>query len=429
MTSNHNEIVSDVVNGPVVQAGRIDQLVFQSAGTPVVRGVIEHDRIRVLSGADWSRTLESLYPDYPPVELFDWPVAAHTFPARPGECLSLETPLGELARAAIPAPDEWSPEFSPTAIPIFSSHLATVLPGRKWSGPTFALDQLRDTSDGWRMDCKPGRYFQSLATSEACDAELMTALIPNPDEPVNIDALPLRRWAHEHARGRDPVLSGVGRSAAASVSTVVMTARPGGGYGILLAPRSTEVATHRLFNHVAPSGIFAPLDTDLTPPEDEFSVRRTLLREYLEELYSVEEYEVGTKPIHAITSEPEIVRLDKLISSGDAALYYTGISVNLLTLRPEICTLLLIQDPHWIGRETEAADRSGRPWKMAWEWRARRDEHHLPPGRRHHFFLNLNENLEPMSPNDETLGPVALLPNAAAAIQLAIIVAKRITSE
>jgi hypothetical protein len=145
-------------------------------------------------------------------------------------------------------------------------------------------------------------------------------------------------------------------------------------------------------------------------------------------LYSVEEYEVGTKPIHAITSEPEIVRLNTLISSGGAGLYYTGISVNLLTLRPEICTLLLIHDPHWIGRETEAAQRSGRPWKMAWEWLARRDEHHLPPGRRHHFFLKLNDDFEPVLPNEETLSPVALLPNAGAAIRLAIPVAKRVTS-
>jgi hypothetical protein len=40
-----------------------------------------------------------------------------------------------------------------------------------------------------------------------------------------------------------------------------------------------------------------------------------------------------------------------MLESGAARLLYTGIAVNLLALRPEICTLLVIDDPSWFENE------------------------------------------------------------------------------
>lgn len=424
MADNRNEITGGRFHGPIVQAAHIDQVVFET-GTAATRSEIEHDRLRVLEGEGWVRTLRRLYPQYPLVDLFGFPVAACTFPADPEEWHDVEAPLGDLLTQSLPMSGEWSSDFFPDAYAAFQQHLATAQAKRKWNGPTFALDHIRRVNGKVRLDCRPGRYFQSLATSEACDMELMTALADDPDQPVDLSALPVRRWAHERAAEQDPVLDGTGRSAAVSVATVILAARADGGYGVLLTPRSGEVATHRLFNHVAPSGIFAPLDLDMTPLQDEFSVRRNLLREYLEELYSIEEYEIGSKPIHSIETEPEVMRLRALIDSGSANLYYTGVSVNLLTLRPEICTLLLVRDPAWLREEPLAAERSGRPWKMAWEWLAREDEHHLPADRRHHQFLPLDRDLRPEWAGTNTLTPTALIPNAAAAIDLALPIALR----
>jgi len=276
---------------------------------------------------------------------------------------------------------------------------------------------------GVRIDCGLGRYFQSLATSETCDHEMMTALTEDPRQPVGLDALPRRAWLHQQVG--DPVTDGSRRAAAVSVATVVLMAAVDGGYHVLLTPRSGAVATHRFFNHVAPSGILAPLDWGSCPPAEEFSVRRNLLREYVEELYSGDEFQVGEEPYHDVESEPEVVRLNAVLDSGDAGLYYTGVSVNLLTLRPELCTLLLVTDPGWLRREVGLARRSGRPWRLAWEYLERDKEHELPSGRRHSHLLPLDEQLRPRGNAGEALNTDALIPNAAAAIALALPVARR----
>jgi hypothetical protein len=386
----------------------------------------DQDRIRVLAAAGWAKTLWALYPAHRLLDFAGGPAPICTFPAHEEEWNDLEAALGDLTGEVLPAHDEYHGDFDPAARSEFEYHLRTAKARRKWNGPAYALKGVRFCDGKLRIDFKPGRYFQSLATSESCDMELMTALSAQPDEPVSLDALPRRAWVHRKAA--DPVTDGSGRSAAVSVATVMLAATPGGRHAILLTPRSGEVATHKFFNHVAPSGIFSPLDIDLSTLREEFSVRRNIFREYLEELYSVEEYEIGTKPSHEIENEPEIQRLNQLIEDGGAQLYYTGVSVNLFTLRPEICTLLLILDTSWITKEPAEAERCGRPWRLAWEWLPREEEHQLPSGRRHHQFLILNRSLEPLESDRLTLQPTALIPNAAAAISLALRVARQILS-
>ena len=386
----------------------------------------DQDRIRVLAAQGWVKTLKDLYPNYPLLIFAGSPAPVCVFPAKKEEWPNLESALGDLDGGTLPAHDAYSDDFDPAARAEFEYHLKTAKARRKWNGATYALKHIGTPGGNIRIDSKPGRYFQSLVTSEACDMELMVALSTQPDESIPLSSLPRRAWVHQKAA--DPVLDGSGRSAALSVATVILTATKNGDYAVLLTPRSGEVATHKFFNHVAPSGILSPLDVDLASLHEEFSVRRNILREYLEELYSIEEYEVGTKPSHEIENEPEILRLKALIESGHASIYYTGVSVNLLTLRPEICTLLLIRDPNWIATESIEAEKSGRPWRLAWEWLPREEEHQLPSGRRHHQFLMLSKSLEPPQSDDTTLQPTALLPNAAAAIDLAIRTAREVIS-
>ncbi|MBB6077733.1 hypothetical protein [Streptomyces paradoxus] len=347
------------------------------------------------------------------------------FPAKREQWNDLEACVGNLTNQTIPGHDVYADEaeeFDPSGRAEFDEHVATTIPKRKWNGPTFALQRLSFPDGKAKIDCKLGRYYVSLVTSEACDMELMRALAPQPDGPVPLSELPRRSWAHNKAG--DPVVNGSGRSAAVAVATVILKAAEGGGYDILLNPRSGEVATHQFFNHVAPSGIFSPLDVNPPTFHKEFSVHRNFFREYIEELYSVDEYEIGTKPHHDVEEEPEIVQLIEALNAGVASLYYTGISVNLLNLRPEICTLLFIRDPDWYRRELAEADKSGRPWRMAWEWLGRENEYRLPSGRQHQYLFPLNENFEPRIPHEPMLRPAALIPNAAAAIDLALRVVK-----
>jgi len=197
-----------------------------------------------------------------------------------------------------------------------------------------------------------------LSTSECLDPELLEVLAAWPDtQPDQAwTRLPRRAWLHE--RVADPVADGRYRSTALGVSTLtIVRVRTRGfdGYKLFLSPRSVTVATQRRRYHVIPSGMFQPF----VPAESEdvlrsqFSVAAAALREKVEELYGVQELETGDGAVdpQAIFHRREARLLDDLLQAGDAALLYTGVAVNLLALRPEICTLLLINDPGWWERE------------------------------------------------------------------------------
>jgi len=85
----------------------------------------------------------------------------------------------------------------------------------------------------------------------------------------------------------------------------------------------------------------------LRTSQAQFSVYATVLREFVEELYGVEELETGDGRIdpEAIYQRREAKLLIGMLESGAARLLYTGIAVNLLALRPEICTLRSLLRP------------------------------------------------------------------------------------
>jgi hypothetical protein len=279
------------------------------------------------------------------------------------------------------------------------------------------------------IDCVPGRYFRSLATGEQLDAELMLAQKGREHTSVALSDLTHRAWLHDQAGGDQVVLDGRNREAAVSVAATLMHATKDGGYRIFLTPRSEDVASHKFFNHVVPAGIFQPLEYAGTPDDqfvtDEFSVRRTFAREYIEELYGRDDFGGRSEKIHQDPEqEPELKRLyTALKSAPGSGLYYTGVSVNLLTLRPEICLLLLITDPSWLASERATAQAREHPMKYGWE--IIKTEEDLPPGRSLSRWISLDADFEPRG--HEQFQPDLLVPNAAAAVHLAIRVARDIT--
>jgi hypothetical protein len=218
-------------------------------------------------------------------------------------------------------------------------------------------------------------------------------------------------------------MNGRHRAAAVSHATVIAAAAGNGdgGYDILLPPRSGAVATHAHFNHVAPSGIFAPFDERSPSPAPEFSIRRNFYREWVEELYAIEQHQ---RPGYSFDlpdpeDEPEITRLkDMLDDPRKGGLYYTGVSVNLLTMRPEICLLLLIRDPGWLKEEANIARATGRPSKLSWEYAQGPWDGERAPGQSDRGLFQLNAELQPRG--RDPLKPTFLIPNAAAAISLAV---------
>jgi len=390
-------------------------------------------RAQVLSGSGVVATLRQIYPGYPLVELWGTAMPICTFPAPPSDWHDLESPRGLLLGLSVPGVEEWDQEFDRAGLEGFQrdveryKHADSDDRRHFFPGPTYALHAIRNRPGGRvTLDCTMGRYFTSMATSERLDDELMHELEADPDRPVPLEKLKRRSWLHDQLRELDanstPVVNGKYRAGAVSHATVVMLANTEGGYDILLPSRSDEVATHARFRHVAPSGIFAPLNAHSPSRHQEFSVRRNFYREWVEELYNAKEYEgweldqFRPEAVADPEEEPEIGRLLEVIDPNSARrrgdLYYTGVSVNLLTLRPEICLLLVIDDPDWLTTEIRESDGLKRPLVLSWEYLSSSGQ--LAETER----LRLSADLYPA--DGKPLDPSFLVPNAAAAISLAL---------
>ena len=216
-------------------------------------------------------------------------------------------------------------------------------------------------------------------------------------------------------------MDGRGRRGALSHATVVALPSKvhADGWDIVLPPRSHRVATHANFNHVAPSGILAPFDEDAAKSADEFGVRRNFYREFVEELYAEARYE---RPEYFGNDDPAddkaVDRLTRLFDDGLAQLYYTGISINLLTVRHEICLLLKINDPEWLRREETLATAAGSRLHLGWEWaQSSEDVQSITPDQPSHWRFGITSDLQPVA---APLDRVYTIPNAAAAIYLAL---------
>jgi hypothetical protein len=196
---------------------------------------------------------------------------------------------------------------------------------------------MRRFSTGARLtvDCGLGRYFGMLDTCSAIEVELRAAICAGECDPAALDAkLPLRKAAHA-AAGGDPIACGAGRDAAVGLSMLV-ACRVNDGYRMRLARRGNRglgLGAGQL--HVVPSGMF-----DFVDARRDYNVRAKLREEYAEELFG--------------NSAVVLDELDRLLATGGARLLLTGVAMDLLNLRPEICTLLIIDAPDWFERARAA---------------------------------------------------------------------------
>ena len=70
--------------------------------------------------------------------------------------------------------------------------------------------------------------------------------------------------------------------------------------------------------------------------------------------------------------DPNLKYLIDLENKGDARFFFTGVALNLLNLRPEICTLLLITNDEWIknqSRGSKVGDDQLDVIKINWEFK------------------------------------------------------------
>jgi hypothetical protein len=163
-----------------------------------------------------------------------------------------------------------------------------------FNGEVYAMERLHRRPE-LRLDCRLGSYFESMNTCETLELELLDELRSVRGQ-SDVDFAQFdRRLERRNRPGQ--------RTAAIGVATLVVC-----GGEILLGKLAPKAMPHRAGQwHVVPSGMFAP----------PYSIENAVSIEMREEL--------------GVTLDP-------------ARLYFSGVGINLLNLRPEICTLLVLEE-------------------------------------------------------------------------------------
>lgn len=391
---------------------------------------------KVLARKGVYETLKELYPQYSLLRFNGRQTPVTVFPANESEWPNIETACTTpLVSTDVPAPDEYGETFDPAGVQRFYQLRALEKgdPKHYWNGATYVMQQLKTSGPGCKLHCKMGRYFQAAATCDALEQELIEALSQRPGSALTLEALPRRRWLHDRLSGEDPVLLGAYRSAAIAISTLIVFFHGElNRHCFLIHERSTRIQAHPYRFHVIPSFMFQPTVRP-DEPHLEYSVRHNILREFLEEVYNVPDVrkEHGEANPKWFYEERPVKRLLRMLNSSDptsrADLYYTGLAVNLMNLRTEICTLLLIRDSKWFQEESAGPRSEKHIICFNDEYLSEEEASQIPRERRLdrdklRIYMELGSQLEMVKP--ELMRPENLVPPAAAAIHLGLRVAK-----
>jgi hypothetical protein len=253
--------------------------------------------------------------------------------------------------------------------------MRTAIPGHEHQ--TFVLKNLL-TSPSLAIECGLTGYFSVLKTSDALEWELLAAMSHVSDQQLpSKDAvrsrLKLRRRLHKNVN--DPLRNGDGRAAGIGVSCLLVFDTDRGAQFLLQTRGKLSQALRRGMMHTVPAGMMQAPFEDV---DTECSILHCFLWEYYEELFGAKDPRPNKERMHAkwFYSKPEVQEILQFLQSGMAKMYFTGVAIDLLNLRPEVLLLLHIKDTSWFRRHSQAAPDEGG-FKFNEEWASPGDSPHF----------------------------------------------------
>lgn len=305
-----------------------------SAPVPPIQQL--HD---ALSGSQIYRFFHWLYPGVPLLERAGvlYPVAVYPAPAR-----QWEEPDSILRELETKPPERDFVIQDPSY-----RHFLTNSGRRLKNLPLYTMTEFEPTpSLSFRCSCN--FYFPMLDTCDVLEWELRQGWnegggTKERDFSHLLAKLPLRQKLHLQVA--DPLRLGSGRSVGLAVSTLIAYYRDDLLY-LWLQQRSCKTSSLQegIF-HVFPSFMVQP--SSLEKAGEEFSITYHFGREYLEEVFNRPEFDEETHSYGYFLADPCWQKLQNYLERKEAQFLLTGVGVNLLNLRPEICTLLFIRNPEW----------------------------------------------------------------------------------
>jgi nucleoside phosphorylase len=237
--------------------------------------------------------------------------------------------------------------------------IAHLLGLKPYDRPCFTMKRAH-IGESLKLECEMGSYLRALDTCDELNWEISTQITKlNGETQKHFEKfdtrLPFRRRLHDAVR--DPICDGSRRSAAIAAS-VVIACYDENELIILVQRRGYEsIAVHTGMLHVIPSFMFQPATSNL---ESEFSIMHNFYREYLEEMFNRPEPERNVGDWRYFYSDQRLKYFQSLRDNGKIEIQLTGLAINLLNLRPEVCLLVFIKDPEWYRHHRSHPDRENR---------------------------------------------------------------------
>lgn len=155
------------------------------------------------------------------------------------------------------------------------------------------------------------------------------------------------------------LLSGEFRESLLGVQMLVLVRNYNNSYDLLRIRRSSDVAAKPGYLQFVPSGGFEAIGdgTDFDTQWDNYSIKKALFRELLEECFGIDEDDakfssnsVSPDRIYQNTKIKELVAMLDKEGQPNAKLEFCGFSMNLVGLRQELCFILVIEDSQFASQ-------------------------------------------------------------------------------
>ena len=215
-------------------------------------------------------------------------------------------------------------------------------------------------NNSFHFKAETGVYLENVYTSNILEYELYK-IYKNKKLRKNIlefnsnkmlELMPQRNSIHKNFMENnklktDILTSGKGRKSLLSVSMMVLCKNRNGSYDTLRIRRSENVDAKVGFLQFVPSGGFSALDAglDFDSQFSNASLTKGLLREFLEECFGEEDYS------GVVNHSPEDIYSNEIIRKIDFNnIYFLGTALSLVSLRHELCFLMVIDDEEIISK-------------------------------------------------------------------------------
>lgn len=238
----------------------------------------------------------------------------------------------------------------------------------------FMLDHYKfnDKKEITHIYPKLGNFGLNVYSSHILEYELFRAYKKFKGQEVEIsqlwDALPFRHYVHFAEGNKNNVeaalYTGAGRYSLFSVQCLVMFMDHNKQeYVSLLMKRSTDpqkIAAKLGFYQFFPAGGFELYEKErihsVNTIIENYSLRKAILREYLEEVFGLEDFqsvnpENNKETTYTILNHSEVECILKMVEKGTASFELLGVAVDLVTLRHELSFILKIDDISYSKKE------------------------------------------------------------------------------